>query len=531
MKHTRTILQNLLKFAVMVISVLIISNACSPTTSTSSNGEKPNILWIYVEDINPFLSCYGVDINPTPNVDKLAENGVLFKKAFTPSPVCSPTRSGIITGMMPTTWGMHNHHTSRTVESAIFLPKGTKTIPEYFKDNGYYTFNNGKDDYNFIYNRKDLYDGDFGLQFWYTFEGFGHWRDKERGDKPFFGQIQLEGGKMVLPQPWRMAMYDSIVPPENRIDTSLLKVPPYYPDVPTIRFDWGEHYNSVRFTDSQVGHIMGQLKEDGLLENTIIFFFSDHGYKGTRHKQFCYDGGIQVPLIVAYFGENETIKKGIERNDFVNLIDVGPTSMALAGIPVPEHMEGKDVFAPGFKRDYIVSVRDRCDFTIDRIRAIRTEKFKYIKNYYPERSYQQPTYRDTRPEFLLQKEMYEKGLLNDVQAKYWGPTKPVEELYDLENDPHEIKNLAEDPNFKAELEKHRAILENWIKETGDKGEIAEVDYLAGREALRFIIDRWGQRCVSPEFDVVKSMPMPGAPSFDLKTGLSNVDNYGDKKKK
>lgn len=525
-----SIAKNLLKLIIFVFGIFLMTSCTNTQKGSEYFNEKPNILWIFVEDINPFLSCYGVDINPTPNIDRLADNGVLFNKAFTPSPVCSPTRSAMMLGSMPTTYDVHNHHNSRTVESAVFLPEGVKTIPQLFKDAGYYTFNYGKDDYNFIYNRKDLYSGDYGLHFWYTFEGFGHWRDEARGDKPFFGQVQLEGGKMVLPQPKRIALYDSVVPKENRIDPAIIEIPPYYPDVPEIRFDYSEHYNSIRYTDSEVGYILKQLEDDGLLENTVIVFFSDHGYKGTRDKQFCYDSGIRVPLLIAYFGNNETIKHGLKRDDMVSLIDVSTTSLALAGIEIPDYMEGKDVFADDYQRDYIVSVRDRCDFTIDRIRAIRTEKYKYIRNYYPERSYQQPTYRDTRPEYLILKEMYEKGELNEVQAQYWGPTKPAEELYDLEKDPHEINNLAGNADYKAALDEHRAILDNWIEETGDMGQYPEVDNLKGREALRFMISRWGDRCVNPEFDVVRAMPMPGAPLFDLQGKMGDVDNYGDEKK-
>ena len=518
-----------LQVAVIALSASVLFlMGCGGTPPQELPPTKPNILWIFVEDINPFLSCYGEEINPTPNIDKLAENGTLFEKAFTPAPVCSPTRSGMITGTMPTTFNLQNHHSSRTIESAIFLPDGVKTVPELFKQAGYYTFNHGKDDYNFVYDRKKLYDGDFGLHFWYTFEGFGHWRDDARQGKPFFGQIQLEGGKTVLPQPERIKLYDSIVPKSERIDPSMPGLPPYYPDVPEIRFDWAEHYNAIRYTDKEVGYILGQLEKDGLLDKTIIFFFSDHGYKGTRHKQFCYDGGIQVPLIVAYFGNNETIKKGLHRTDMVSLIDVPATSLSMAGISIPDYMEGKNMFAPDFHRDYIVSVRDRCDFSIDRIRAIRTEKFKYIKNFYPDRAYQQPSYRDTRPEFLVLKQMHEKGQLDEIQDQWWGPAKPVEELYDLENDPFEVQNLAENPEFQTVLEEHRAILEKWMTETGDQGQYPEIESVRGREALRFMIERWGDRCVNPEYDIVRNQPVPGSPLFNLKGQLGDVDNYGKK---
>ena len=471
------------KLIIFLPAVFLMCQGCNNPESEKEN-INPNILWIYIEDINPFISAYGCEINPTPNIDRLAENGVLFKKAFTPSPVCSPTRSAIITGVMSTTYGMHNHHSSRTVESAIFLPDGAKTVPELFREAGYYTFNEGKDDYNFIYDRNRLYGGTHESHYWYTWQGRGSWNDEERNPgQPWFGQIQLEGGKYVLALPAFQEHYKATIPPEQRMDPSVPELPPYYPDIPEIREDWAMHYDAIKMIDLDVKNIIDSLERDGQLENTVIFFFSDHGYKGIRHKQFCYDGGLQVPLIVSYFGDNELIRKGIERNDLVSLIDLGPSSMGLAGIPTPGYMEGKDFFAEDFQRDYVIATRDRCDFSIDRIRAVRTEQYKYIRNFMPDRSYQQPTYRDRRIEYTAIKTLFEKGKLNEVQAKYWLPTKPEEEFFDLETDPHEIHNLADDPDYADELQRHRDILDQWIRETDDQGQYPE--RLA---ALRFMIE-------------------------------------------
>lgn len=496
----------------MIVCVMLAIAGCTPAEHKES-GTQPNILWIYIEDINPFISAYGCDINSTPNIDRLAENGVLFEKAFTPSPVCSPTRSAIITGTLPTTFGLHNHHSSRTVESAIFLPEGVKTVPELFKEAGYYTFNHGKDDYNFIYDRKQLYSGTHENHFWYTWQGTGSWRDENRKlDQPWFGQIQLEGGKYVLAIETIQETYKATIPPGERMDPAVPELPPYYPDIPEIRDDWAMHYDAIKMVDLDVKNILEELERDGELDNTVIFFFSDHGYKGIRHKQFCYDGGIRVPLIVACFGRDKWVMKSVRRGDLVSLIDVGPTSLALAGIQVPEYMEGMDMFDGNYHRDHIIATRDRCDFAIDRIRAVRTERFKYIRNFMPERSYQQPSYRDRRIEYTAIRDLFEKGLLNEVQARYWLPAKPEEELYDLENDPHEIRNLAEDPAYTGELERHRRILQNWIRETDDKGQYPE-----DIDALRFMIERWGNRCVNPEFDVVRVTPMKGTPHVTLKT--------------
>ena len=472
----------------------------------SQNTTKPNILWIYVEDLNPVLSSYGETINPTPNIDKLAKNGVLFKKAFTPAPVCSAARSAIITATMATTYGTHNHHSSRTVEDAIFLPKGVKTIPELFKENGYHTFNHGKDDYNFIYNRKDLYNDEISLDFWYTFAGSGDWLASLSKNKPFFGQIQLNGGKHGLVQSYK-SIKNKITP----IDRKLVKLPPYYPNLPSVHEDFARHYDAARYTDVEVSEIINQLKNKGLLNNTYVFFFTDHGYKGIRHKQFLYDGGTHIPLIVAYFGGNSQIQKNEIREDLVSGIDIGTTSLALANINIPKNMEGKNMFDSNFKRDYVITTRDRCDFSIDRIRAVRTDQFKYIKNYMPHRSYTQPAYRDRRAEFVDIKKAFEAGTLTTVQAKYWLPTKPEEELYDLENDPHEINNLADNKNYKKILKKHRQLLENWSKTYGDKGAEPQNKY-----SLKFIYDRWGERCVNEEYDAIKNLRIKNTPKRNLK---------------
>lgn len=497
---------------ILFVLIVFLFSACTDPTGRQ-NQKSPNILWIYVEDINTFMSCYGVDINPTPHIDRLAENGTLFENAFTPSPVCSPTRSGIITGTIPTTFGLHNHHSSRTVESAIFLPEGVKTIPELFRDAGYYTFNHGKDDYNFVYDRSRLYSGTHESHFWYTWQGTGSWRDEERGeDQPWFGQIQLEGGKYVIAVEKIQKVYRETIPPEQRMDPALPEIPPYYPNIPEIREDWAMHYDAIKMVDLDVMGILEELERDGELENTVIFFFSDHGYKGIRHKQFCYDGGLKVPLIVAHFGKDGLILKSLRRMDLASLIDLGPTSLGLAGIQIPDYMEGMDLFAPDFKRDHIIATRDRCDFTIDRIRAVRTERFKYIRNYMPQRSYQQATYRDRRVEYTAIRDLFEKEELNEVQAKYWLPYKPEEELFDLEADPHEIHNLADDPVYASELDRHRKILEQWIKKTDDKGQYPEE--IPG---LRFMLERWGERCINPEFEAVRAHPVAGAPNVALKS--------------
>ncbi|CAA6677605.1 MULTISPECIES: sulfatase [unclassified Lentimonas] len=453
-------------------------------TVSASVSSRPNILWIYAEDQSPLMSCYGVQNNPTPVIDQLATDGVMFSQAFMPAPVCSATRSALITGAMPTTFGLHNHRSSRTPDSMIALPVGVKTVPEIFKEAGYFTFNVGKDDYNFQYDRKNLYDGGSSGGFANGLKGQKvDWKAR-KGDQPFFGQIQIQGGKSKAK-----------IAPINR---ALVTIPPYYPDHPEIRKIWARHHDTARIMDRETGSIIKRLKADGLLENTIVFVFSDHGWNnGLRDKQFCYDGGLHVPLVITWYGNPDAIQAGKPRTDMVNGIDIPVTSLALAGLPIPDYMEGLNLFAPEYKRDYIIGVRDRCDFTIDRIRTVRTEDFRYVRNFMTDRPYMQSQYRDGRPYTKLLKQLYADGAMNEQQAWFFADTRPAEELYDLQTDPHQTINVAARPEYADALKAHRTILKDWIEATDDQGQYPES--IAGLTATKA---RWKDKCVNPEYRAI-----------------------------
>ena len=446
----------------------------------------PNILWVYLEDTNPWMSCYGDDVVETPNIDALARRGVRFNRAYMPAGVCSPTRSAVITGMYQTSIGAHEHYSSFRVWRGNVMETwdpnhlGIRTIPEIFKAAGYYTFNEGKNHYNFVFSDEDLYDRKGGNGFKGAKDGT-EWTGREE-NQPFFGQIQLRGGKRG----------DS----PQRVDPADVSVPPYYPDHPVYRKEIAQHYDTILKMDEILGDIIFRLKEDGLYENTIVFFFSDHGMKLPRHKQFLYEGGINVPLIIAGPG----IPQGKVRNDLVSGIDLGPSSLAMTGIEVPDHMEGRDMFAPDFHRDFVIGARDRCDYTIDRIRAVVTDRYKYIRNFMTDRPYLQPQYRDGRDYMEVLKQLYRDGKLNEVQSRFVSDERPAEELYDLENDPHETNNLIH--SWKREhaeaLGRCRTILHRWIVETDDQGRYPESD-----EALKAVVDRWGDRAVCPEYNRVR----------------------------
>ena len=454
---------------------------------------KPNILWIFCEDLSPWMESYGFPVNAgkTPTLDKLSKNGIRFSRCYVPAPVCSACRSAMITGVYQTTTGTHQHRSSRSPEAAIQLPTGIKTLPQLFIENGYSTFNKGKDDYNFIYDRKKHYSADTQKPTPKTGQKKGFYGKRGKSDwttlpkeKPWFGQIQLGGGKTNTR---KLA---------DKVDPATLKVPPYFPNEEIFRQEWAHHYDTVRVTDGHVKNIMGRLEADGLLKNTIVFFFSDHGNNHSlRHKQFCYEGGVHVPLIISGPG----IEKNSTRNELISGLDISATTLALAGIELPDYLHGKDLFGDHHKaRDYVVSARDRCDYTIDRIRTVRTEKFRYLRNFMTDRILLQAQYRDGQAQTKRLRELHAKGELGKIPTWAFFGKRHAEELYDLEKDPHQVNNLANDPRFAGELKHHRDLLNKWIKETGDKGEHPE-----SQEHLRAIYKRWGTKCVNPEFDIFK----------------------------
>ena len=458
-------------------TVLSLHCACAYAES------RPNVLWIYLEDISGWLSCYGETLIETPNFDRLAARGIRFDRFYTPAGVCSATRSATIIGAMQTSFGIHNHRSGRQDFRGqtmgigfddIRLPPGVEPLPVLMKKAGYFTFNqSGKDDYNFKWSAADFYSPNSKKDLW---------RNRKSG-QPFFGQVQLKGGKLGKRA-------------KAVIDPTTVPVPPYYPDIPEVREEIAHHYDCLLKTDQEIGNLLDQLEKDGLTDSTYIFCFSDHGYKLHRHKQFLYEGGIRMPLLVAGPG----IKPGQVRDDLVSGIDIAPASLAAAGISIPSFMEGRDFLAKDYApREYLVAARDRCDYSIEKIRAIVTPRFKYLRNYLTDRPFMQPSYKDPWPVSIRFREMMANNEMNETQLIFFGPEKPSEELYDLENDPHEIHNLADDPAFQKDLKQHQQFLNNWIEDTGDQGQTTESD--AG---LLAALKRWGDKCVNPEYDRVRS---------------------------
>jgi arylsulfatase A-like enzyme len=495
------------KNRVLALSLLLLLSSCShnsdnntkkPSTLKTSSVEvsnnsghatvlKPtNILWIYIEDQNAWNNAWGDNTVSTPNIKRFSDQGVRFTNTHQPAPVCSATRSALITGKHQTTLGIHQHRSNRSSYSGVFLPKGYKTVPELFIDAGYQTFNIGKDDYNFKYDRRSIYNAHEGFA---GFQGAHDGKDfdwaKQLKDKPFFGQIQLKGGKHN-----KFKGYD--IP---KVDPGKMKLPPYYADTPSTRKEWARHYKTQVMSDIELAQILKRLDDNNILDNTAIFWFSDHGMGLLRHKQELYEDGVKVPLIVSWPAGKELItKKGTIRNELVSGLDIPTTSLALAGIDIPEYYDGKDIFSDEFNgREFVISSKDRMDHTSDRSRTVRTEQYRYIRQFHPERSAAQAQFRDKKGFSIEARILFEQGKLTPAQSAYYAANKPIEELYHLESDPHQINNLALSPRYATELKRHRHILLDWIAKTDDKGAYPESD-----TAIKEVLDMWGKYCVSAQ---------------------------------
>ncbi|MDF1741351.1 MAG: sulfatase [Verrucomicrobiales bacterium] len=468
--------ESLLKHTVMAAALLFL---LSLSGDVSGAEPRPNIVWIVVDDMSCHFGYEGESLVTTPNVDKLAKEGVVFSQAYATAPVCSTFRSAMITGMYQTAIGAHHHRSSRG-ELKISLPEGVRTIPELFREAGYYTSitdaggeKNGKQDYNFDYNPDDLYDGI-------------DWKERAEG-QPFFAQFQLRGGKIRNVGNW-IGEARAEMDPATLVSVDEVELPPYYPDHPVIRDDWAAYLDSVSYTDIEVGRILNDLRENGGLENTIVFFLTDHGISHARGKQFLYEEGLKIPFLV---WSPKHFTTPVVRDELIAHIDLGATSLELAGIEIPEKMQGRPLFGEKAEpRDYVVSARDRCDETVDRIRSIRMGDFKYIRNFHPQRPYLQPcAYKDHKPFMPVLRELYTAGKLDDAQSLIMAEARPEEELYDLSEDPWEIHNLAADPDQLERLSDFRALLGRWGMDSNDRGRFPESEAMFDSDMAAYASSR------------------------------------------
>lgn len=444
-------------YRLFVIGSLVLAlcgTTIRPRITPTQPTERPNIVWILSEDISTDLASYGTPVVKTPVLDQFARDGIRFTNAFTTAPVCSPSRSAMITGMYQTSIGAHNHRSHR--DDGYTLPAPVKPITDYLRQAGYYTAlvktaapgvaTPAKTDFNFTLDHP-------------AFDG-ADWNGRAEG-QPFFAQITIDETHRGKAWQTVVKQHEPHIRPESVV------LPPYYPDHPVARADWATYLESIQLMDSYVGKILQRLQDEGLAHNTVVIFSGDNGRCHVRDKQFLYDGGIHVPLLIRWPGQ---IKAAQVNTDLVSAIDVSATILQLAGITPPAYLDGRVMLGPGVKkRDYIVAARDRMDETVDKMRCVRDKRYKYIKNYLPDRPYMQSNnYKETEyPMWNLLKELNQGGKLTPAQALFVAPTKPAEELYDITTDPYELRNLADAPRHRNTLHRMRQRLADWVSSTHD----------------------------------------------------------------
>lgn len=419
-------------------------------TTPRAEQKRPNILWLIVEDACGDFGCYGNADARTPRIDRFASEGRIYRHAFATSSVCSPSRSAFMTGLFQTRFGAENHRSHRS--PADRRPPGVRLITERLREAGYFTANirelpaevgfkgSDKTDWNFYDDRK-------------AFDGHA-WSDLKR-QQPFYAQLNFPDTH----RPYYPAA-------ENPTDPARVYLPPYLADDPVIRADWAAYFDELTRLDAKVGKVLDLIDREGLRDNTVVFLFADQGREDFRGKYYVYEQGFATPLIVRWPAE---LLPGSRSDALVSLLDVHATTLALAGIQA-EGLDGWPIFGLGAKpRRYIYGARERIDDTPDRVRTLRDARYKYIRNFEPDRPYlQRMAYAEvTNPAYNRMRELFAAGKLNADEAKFMAPHRPPEELYDLEHDPFELQNLANQSASRSELERLRANMNAWLKDTGD----------------------------------------------------------------
>ncbi len=430
--------------------------------------ERPNILWIVAEDLSPYLPPFRDHTVETPTLSRLAREGICYDQFFTPAPVCAPARSAIATGMYPTHIGSNHMRTRSYIEYLpegmepyeAILPIGVKMMSEVLREHGYYCTNNAKEDYQFVKS----------ITAWDESSGKAHWINSEEG-QPFFAIFNI--GVTHEGQIWRREN-DSLW-----IDKNLeVNVPPYLPDTEVGRQDVRRMYSNIKIMDQRAGELIRELEDAGLMDETIIFWYSDHGGPLPRQKRLLYDSGIKVPMIIRFPDKRNA---NTRNDDLTSFIDLAPTVLSLAGIKPSEKLDGR-AFLGKYKRTdeakYVFAAGDRFDKQYDKIRAVRNKRFKYIRYYEPEKPMFLPV--GYREQMAIMRELHrlrEAGELTEAQKLWFRETKPEHELFDTENDPHEINDLANDPKYEDKVNELKAALEKFQADVPDLNFQDELEYL------------------------------------------------------
>ena len=466
--------QKVRNFIGLLALVLAISQCSNEETAKPEQAggpklpQKPNILWLVAEDLSAIIPPFGDNTVATPNLTRLADEGIRYTQVYSSSGVCAPSRAAIATGMYQNRIGAQHMRTTNIADFGVegivpyeaVPPAYVKMHSQYFREAGYYASNNAKEDYQF---RKTV-------TAWDDSSRSAHWRNRAEG-QPFFSVFNF--GITHESQVWAQAGNPLLV------DENLeVPIPPYLPDSEIGRKDVRQVYSNIVAMDQQVGEILNQLEEDGLLDSTIIFWYSDHGGPLPRQKRLLYDSGIHLPLIIRF---PDQYRAGEVDDQLISFVDFKSTILSLAGIEPPTYVDGRAFlgeYAASTSRDYVHAAADRFDSEYDTIRAVRDKRFKYLRNFNPEKPYYLPlTYREQMPVMQELLRMRDAGQLNETQAQWFRTSKEEEELFDTENDPYELNNLAGDTSYAEKLAELRNELDSWMSYIDDKGLMPEVDLI------------------------------------------------------
>ncbi|MBP52608.1 MAG: sulfatase [Opitutae bacterium] len=435
--------------------------------------ERPNILWITAEDMSPVLGCYGNSDAVTPNLDKFSRESVRYTHAFASAPVCSPSRSCLIQGAYPPSLG------TQQMRSGFPLPSYMTGFPARLRKEGYFTTNNVKTDYN-SGNLENIIE-----QSWNENSTEAHWRKRENKESPFFSVFNLmtshQSRTMVWPYDRFKKEIQSKLKEQEIHDPTKIFLPPYYPDTPVVRKTVARFHDCITMMDKEVGLILLQLEDDGLAENTIVFFFSDHGSGMPRHKRALLDSGMHVPLLIRFPEKWKFLAPvipGQKTDRMVAFVDFAPTVLSITSTPIPSYMQGKPFLGPKASkpRTHAFGHRDRVDEVRDLARSVRDGRFRYIRNYMPHLGYNQPTawpdLGEIRHEFYR---ISTGDLKNPAQSHFTSPTRPVEELYDCKNDPQNLYNLADSRDHENIVQLMRGQLHQHLIQSRDLGFLPEYE--------------------------------------------------------
>ena len=462
-------------FTFLFFMVLATLSFGTTDMRNQTDPDRPNILWITCEDISPYLGSYGFEQAHTPNLDKLAQMSIRYSNAYANAPVCAVARATILSGMYASTTGTHH------MRSRVQLPEEIPAYPKILRQEGYYCTNNSKKDYN------SNYENDHSL--WDESSNTAHYKNRKEG-QPFFAVFNnmVTHESQLSEDRIRHYVANELIPEKPRIHPEDINLPPYHPDLPEIREDWARLHDLITLMDKMTGDLLQELKDEGLEDNTIVFFYSDHGGQLSRSKRFIYNVGTQVPLMVHLPEKWKHLANknmGEIDDSLISFVDLAPTLLSITGIEIPDKMQGRVFLDPEKVEpmDYVHFYRDRMSERYDFSRAVTDGKYYFIRNFFPHK----PLGRDTRYGYTVQanwrawEEFHNHGKTNAIQSQFYQP-KSGFELFDSENDPWHVASIADQPEFSGKLDALANELDRWMIETRDIGLIPEPMFhdLAGK---------------------------------------------------